>query len=444
MTNKNKKYALVETYGCQQNASDSEKIKGILVNMGYEMTDERGAADIIIFNTCAVRDSAEQRVLGNIGALKAYKKQKPLLKIGICGCMTQQEQTAQDIRKKFPFVDMIFGTFALYKLPQIIHNCVVLNQKVTDISDEGADTVAENLPVLRENKIKANVTVMYGCNNFCSYCIVPYVRGRERSRRSDEILKEITELVKDGYKEITLLGQNVNSYGKDIEGNLNFSSLLEKISEINGDFWIRFITSHPKDANNELFDVIAKSEKLCSHIHLPVQSGCDEILNKMNRKYTSNDYLTLIKNAKKIIKDVSLTSDIIVGFPGETEQNFEDTLKLVSEVRFDMLFTFLYSKRKGTAAADFDGVVADDIKQNRFRRLLDTQNEISLSINEKYLNRTVKVLVDGVSETNKEVLSGRTESNKVVNFTSDKSHIGEFVNVKITDFKTWSLFGKME
>jgi len=358
--------------------------------------------------------------------------------------MTQQEQTAQDIRKKFPFVDMIFGTFALYKLPQIIHNCVVLNQKVTDISDEGADTVAENLPVLRENKIKANVTVMYGCNNFCSYCIVPYVRGRERSRRSDEILKEITELVKDGYKEITLLGQNVNSYGKDIEGNLNFSSLLEKISEINGDFWIRFITSHPKDANNELFDVIAKSEKLCSHIHLPVQSGCDEILNKMNRKYTSNDYLTLIKNAKKIIKDVSLTSDIIVGFPGETEQNFEDTLKLVSEVRFDMLFTFLYSKRKGTAAADFDGVVADDIKQNRFRRLLDTQNEISLSINEKYLNRTVKVLVDGVSETNKEVLSGRTESNKVVNFTSDKSHIGEFVNVKITDFKTWSLFGKME
>lgn len=433
--------AYVQTLGCQQNESDSEKLKGMLFNMGYSFTDNEKEADIILINTCAVRENAELKVFGSIGALKHLKLDNPSLIIGICGCMVQQEQITADIKKKYPHVDMVFGTHALYRLPELLFEVLTDKQRVFDIHDEDGHLV-EGLPKMRDSKVKAWLPVMSGCNNFCSYCIVPYVRGRERSRQPQDIIEEASMLIKSGYKDITLLGQNVNSYGKDEDIDIDFSELLKRINAIPGDFRIRFMTSHPKDASHKLVDTIASCEKVCNSLHLPFQSGNDKILKLMNRHYTRDEYLALIKYAKEKINGLVLTSDVIVGFPGESYEEFLDTVDLVKKVEFDSLFTFIYSKRKGTPAEKMEDSLPKSEKMKHFNMLLDVQNEISRRINNSYIGKTVRVLCEGESETDKSVLSGRTEGNKLVNFTGNRESINDFCNVKITDVTTWSLRGE--
>lgn len=433
---------VVETYGCQQNASDSEKLKGMAEEMGFVITESKENADLIIFNTCAVRDSAEKKVLGNIGALKQLKRSKEKLLIGLCGCMMQQEHIANEIKMKYPYVDMVFGTHAIYKFPEILYNSLTTKKRIFSIEDTN-NPIAEGVPIKRESSLKANVTVMYGCNNFCSYCIVPYVRGRERSREPQEILNEMKGLIADGYKDITLLGQNVNSYGKDLENGFDFSDLLKEIAMLDGDFRVRFMTSHPKDITHKLVDTIAEYEKISKHIHLPVQSGSNRVLKLMNRGYTREKYLELIAYAKSKIESFTLTSDIIVGFPSETEEDFLETVDLIKQVEFDVLFTFIYSKRKGTPAEQMEGQLPYEEKQKRLSRLIKDQNIISRKINETYLGKTVRVLVEGKSQNNENVLTGRTEGNKIVNFSGEKEDIGQFVNVEITDIRTWSLLGNI-
>jgi tRNA-2-methylthio-N6-dimethylallyladenosine synthase len=434
---------VVETYGCQQNASDSEKLKGMAEEMGFVITENKETADLIIFNTCAVRDSAEKKVLGNIGALKQLKRSKEKLLIGLCGCMMQQEHIANEIKMKYPYVDMVFGTHAIYKFPEILYNAITTKKRIFSIEDTN-NPIAEGVPIKRESSLKANVTVMYGCNNFCSYCIVPYVRGRERSREPKEILREMKGLIADGYKDITLLGQNVNSYGKDLENKIDFSDLLRDIAVLDGDFRVRFMTSHPKDITHKLLDTIAEFEKISKHIHLPVQSGSNRVLALMNRGYTREKYMELIQYAKSKIESFTLTSDIIVGFPSETEEDFLDTVDLIKQVEFDVLFTFIYSKRKGTPAEQMEGQLAYEEKQKRLSRLIKEQNIISRKINETYLGKTVRVLVEGKSQNNENVLTGRTDGNKIVNFSGEKEDIGQFVNVEITDIRTWSLLGNIK
>lgn len=433
------KYAYVVTYGCQQNENDSEKLRGMLSDMGYRMTDNSDLADCIIYNTCAVRENAELRVFGNIGALKHLKRRKPELVIGVCGCMMQQEHIVKQIRQKYRHVDLVFGTHTLYRFPEILYHALAAQERVFDV-EQSDGRIAEGLPVKRDASIKANISIMYGCNNFCSYCIVPYVRGRERSRSVRQIIDEINSLC--GCREITLLGQNVNSFGKDT-GEMDFSGLLELICRETDIPRIRFMTSHPKDFTEKLVKTMADHKQICNQLHLPFQAGNDRVLKEMNRSYTSGQYLEKINMVKEAIPDVVLTSDVIVGFPGETNEEFLDTLRLVEKVRFDSLFTFIYSKRSGTPAANMPDVLTAEEKQANFEKLLSLQNQISREINESYDGKIVEVLAEGHSKTDLSMQSGRTEGGKVVNFKAPLDCTGQFVKVKIDDVKTWSLNGRI-
>jgi tRNA-2-methylthio-N6-dimethylallyladenosine synthase len=431
----------IETWGCQMNEEDSEKLSGMLKSQGYVKTDIKEEASIIIFNTCCVRENAELKVYGNLGALKNMKKQNPGLIIAVCGCMMQQAGIADNIIKKYPFVDIIFGTHNAYKFPEYLNRVKQEGKSIIEIINK-EEKIVEGIPVDRESSIKGFVTIMYGCNNFCTYCIVPYVRGRERSRKPLEIENEIKELVAKDYKEITLLGQNVNSYGKGQDGDINFAKLLARLDKIEGLGRIRFMTSHPKDLSQEVIDTIATSKKVCEHIHLPVQSGSSNILKKMNRQYDKNQYLDLVKRIKEAIPNVALSTDIIIGFPGETEEDFQETLDLVKKVEYDSAYTFIYSKRKGTPADEMEDQIPDDVKHDRFNRLISVINDISAKKNKKYLGEIVEVLVEGTSKNDSSKLMGRTRTSKLVNFTGDFNSIGTLVNVEITEAFSFSLNGK--
>lgn len=428
------------TYGCQMNEEDSEKLAGMLENMGYVKTDVRNEADVIIFNTCCVRENAELKVYGNLGQLKALKKQKPDLIIAVAGCMMQQKGMPQQIMKKHPFVDIIFGTHNIHRFPEYLNNALQ-GENVLEIWDEAGEII-EDLPIKRESELKAFVTITYGCNNFCTYCIVPYTRGRERSRTPESIIEEIKNLVSKGYKEITLLGQNVNSYGKGLE-DMNFAKLLRLVNEVEGIERIRYMSPHPKDLTEDVIDAMVECDKVCEQVHLPVQSGSTRLLKKMNRKYSKEDYLALVDRIKAKIPNVTITTDIIVGFPGETEEDFLDTLDLVNKVQYDSAFTFIYSIREGTPAAKYTEQVDDEVKHERFNRLVEAMNENSARINNTYKDQEVEVLVEGVSKNDSSKLMGRTRGGKLVNFIgSDESVIGKLVMVKINQPQTWSLSGE--
>ncbi len=435
--------AHVVTYGCQQNEADSERIAGILNACGYEKTDAPEDADIIIVNTCAVRDHAEKKALSITGGYKHLKKKKPSLLIGVCGCMVSKSDMSDKIKMSYPYIDFVFGTESLWKLPELLYTVMHEDRRMF-FPNVGAPVVAEGTPVLRESGYKAWVSIMYGCNNFCTYCIVPYVRGRERSRRPEDIIEEVKGLIAEGYREITLLGQNVNSYGKEFGNECDFSDLLARIASLDGDFLVRFMTSHPKDASKKLIDTMASHEKIAKHFHLPVQSGSDRILKEMNRHYDSAQYLSLIRYMREKMPEITISTDIIVGFPGETEADFEDTLSIVREVGYDMMYSFIYSKRTGTPAAEMEAQIPEEVTGPRFARLIDTQNEISLLKNQPYEGKTVRVLVDGKSKNNPDKLSGRTEGNKIVLFDGDESLMGKFVNIRITEARTFALVGECE
>ena len=431
--------AFVETYGCQQNEADSEQIRGMLEHCGYGLTDGPEGADLVIFNTCAIREHAEQRVFGNVGALVHTRRRHPRQKIFLCGCMMGQPAVVERVRKSYPYVDGVFSTHHLWELPQLLLGVLTTGKRVFSVEDS-AGAIAEGLPVVRENKLKAWVSVMYGCNNFCSYCIVPYVRGRERSRRPEEILEEVKGLIAAGYKDITLLGQNVNSYGKDLRLGVDFADLMAEIAQLPGDFWLRFMTSHPKDASKKLFDTIAKYPRIAKQFHLPFQSGNDRVLKAMNRHYNREEYLKLAHYGRQIMPELVLTSDVIVGFPGETEEEFEDTISLIEDVRYDALFTFIFSPRAGTPAAKMDDPTPKEEKNRRFDRLCAVQNRISLEIHQGYVGKTVRVLCDG---RDKDLLTARTEGGRLVRFAGDDSLIGQFLDVTITGCTTWSLVGEL-
>ena len=424
------------------NEEDSEKLSGMLKRIGYTKTENIEDASIILFNTCCVRENAENKVFGNLGMLKKYKKKNPDLIIGICGCMMQQKGMADKVLKTFPYVDIIFGTHNAYKFPEYLNRVKSEGVQVKEILNKETDIV-EGIPIDRENSTKAFVTIMYGCNNFCTYCIVPYVRGRERSRKPEEIIKEIKELVSKGYKEVTLLGQNVNSYGKGLEEDIDFAKLLRLINEIEGLERVRFMTSHPKDLNEDVILAIKECDKLCEQIHLPVQSGSDRILKEMNRHYDRERYMYLINKIKKEIPDVTITTDIIVGFPGETEEDFNDTLSLVKEVGYDSAYTFIYSRRNHTPADKMENQVPDDVKHERFNRLVQAVNENVIRNNKAYEGKVVEILVEGPSKNDETKLMGRTRNGRLVNFEGDKSLIGELINVKIVRAQPYSLIGEL-
>jgi tRNA-2-methylthio-N6-dimethylallyladenosine synthase len=433
---------LIETWGCQMNEEDSEKLSGMLKLQGYTRTESREEASIIIFNTCCVRENAELKVYGNLGALKSLKKKNPNLIIAVCGCMMQQEGMAQTIIKKYHFVDIIFGTHNAYKFPEYLNRVKQEGKSIVEIINK-EEGIVEGVPVDRENSIKAFVTIMYGCNNYCTYCIVPYVRGRERSRQPEDIEKEIHDLVAKGYKEITLLGQNVNSYGKGLSDDMNFAKLLRRINETEGLERIRFMTSHPKDLSQEVIEAIAECDKVCEHIHLPVQSGSSNILKKMNRQYDKDQYLDLVRRIRSKVPNVSITTDIIIGFPGETEEDFEHTLSLAKEVEFDSAFTFIYSKRKGTPADEMLEQIEDSIKHERFNKLVKLINETGAKKNKQYADKVVEVLVEGISKNDSSKLMGRTTTGKLVNFIGSQDIIGKIVSVKITEALSFSLNGEL-
>ena len=434
--------AMVDTYGCQQNEADSEKIRGYLAEMGYGFTQDEFQADVIVVNTCAVREHAEMRVLGNVGALNHSKKARPGQIIAVCGCMVQQKHMAEKIKMSYPVVDLVFGPHELWRFPELLNQVMEKHKRVFAI--DKAESVAEGIPLRRDGKVKAWLSIMYGCNNFCTYCIVPYVRGRERSRRPEDVLAEARQLVAEGYKDITLLGQNVNSYGKDLDCGVDFADLIRQINDIPGDFLIRFMTSHPRDATEKLFKTMAECEKCAHHIHLPVQSGSDRILKRMNRHYDRAKYLDEIATARRYMPDLVITTDIIVGFPDETEEDFADTLSLCEEVRYDAMFTFIYSKRVGTPAATMPDPYTRADKQVHFDQLMELSNRISGEKHKEYEGKTVRVLVDG--ETGKEEynLSSRTNGGRLVHLHGDKSLIGQFIDVKITASNTWALYGSLE
>lgn len=435
--------ACVVTYGCQQNVADSEKIKGMLHEMGYGFTEERTKAQLILFNTCAVREHAEDRVFGNVGALKKYKHEHPGVVIACCGCMMQQQHIAEKIKKSFPFVDLVFGTHVIHQLPGLLYKTLTGKKRVFEIPDMDG-VIAEGVPVLRDEEKRAWLPIMYGCNNFCTYCIVPYVRGRERSRDPQDILKEARELVQNGCKEITLLGQNVNSYGKNLEPKVTFAQLLRMINDIDGDFRIRFMTSHPKDCTRELLETMAQCDKVAKHLHLPFQSGNDRVLKAMNRNYTREKYLSLIRYAKELMEDaLSITSDIIVGFPGETYEDFQDTLSLIEEVRFTSLFTFIYSPRNGTPAARMPDPVPAEEKGRWLRELLAVQEKISAENMKKYAGETFKCFVYGKGKLGEHSLEARTDGNLIVEFDGDESLIGSFKNITVTEPLTYVLKGRL-
>lgn len=439
-----KPLACVVTYGCQQNVADSEHIKGMLEAMGYGFTEERTQAKLIIFNTCAVREHAEDRVFGNVGALKKYKLANPDVVIALCGCMMQQQHIAEKIKKSFPFVDLVFGTHVVYKVPELIYSALTKNRRVFELPDVDG-VIAEGIPVKRDNDKKAWIPIMYGCNNFCSYCIVPYVRGRERSREVEDVVKEFKALVDDGYKEITLLGQNVNSYGKDLEPRVTFSQLLRTLNELDGDFRIRFMTSHPKDCTKELIETMAECDKVATHLHLPFQSGNDRVLKAMNRSYTREKYLSLINYAKELMGDeLSITSDIIVGFPGETYEEFCDTKSLVEEIKATSLFTFIYSARKGTPAAEMDDPVPYEEKSKWMRELLALQERISGEQMALHKGKVFKCFVYGKGKQGDNYLAARTDGNLIIEFVGDEGLIGTFQKIKVTEPLTYVMLGELE
>ncbi len=432
----------IQTYGCQMNEEDSEKLSGMLKRIGYQRTEIRDEASIIIFNTCCVRENAENKVFGNLGIMKNLKEKNPDLIIAICGCMMQQEGMADKVLKTFPFVDIIFGTHNSYKFPEYLNRVIQEGVQVKEIANK-EEGIVEGLPIDRKSSVKAFVTIMYGCNNFCTYCIVPYVRGRERSRKPEDIEKEIRDLVNEGYKEITLLGQNVNSYGKGLEENINFAGLLRRINNIEGLERIRFMTSHPKDLTEDVIMAVKECDKVCEQIHLPVQSGSDKILKEMNRHYDRPYYLDMVKKIKEYIPDVSITTDIIIGFPGETEEDFLDTLNLVNEVEYDSAFTFIYSRRNHTPADRMENQIPDDIKHDRFNRLVEDVNKIVAKRNKECEGKIFEVLVEGPSKNDETKLTGRTRNGKLVNFAGPKDLIGKLVSVKIIKAQSFSLTGKL-
>ena len=434
--------ALVDTYGCQQNEADSEQIRGMLREMGYAFTEDTSVADVIVINTCAIREHAELRVLGNVGALTHTKRRKPNQVICLCGCSMQEPHMAEKIRKSFRHVDLVFGPHALWRFPELLQQVLLKKERVF-ATEQSDGRIAEGLPVVRRGKIKAWVSIMYGCNNFCTYCIVPYVRGRERSREPEQILEEVRGLVAEGYKDITLLGQNVNSYGKDLDSNVDFADLLAQINDIPGDFLVRFMTSHPRDASQKLFETMARCDKVAPQLHLPVQSGSSRVLKAMNRHYDRETYLDEVRRLKELIPDIVLTSDIIVGFPGETQEEFEETLSLLEEVRFDSLFTFIFSPRVGTPAAKMEDPVPMTEKKKWFQRLLDTQNRISVEKHKEYIGRILPVLVEEENPADAvNNLNCRTDGWRLVHVPGDVSLLGQRKKVKITDCSTWSLFGE--
>lgn len=439
-----KSYTL-HTIGCQMNEHDSEMLISYLESMGYVRAMSEEDSDIIIYNTCAVRENAELKVYGNLGHLKHLKQSKPDLKIVVCGCMMQQEHVVEEIKSKYRHVDLIFGTHNLYKFPELLASTFDRDQILVDVWDVDGEVV-EGMRSNRKYSIKAFVNIMYGCNNFCTYCIVPYTRGRERSRRPDDIIAEIRELVKNGTKEVTLLGQNVDSYGKTLDEDIriDFATLLRKVNEIDGLERIRFMTSHPKDISDDVIYAIRDCEKVCEFLHLPCQCGSTSLLKKMNRHYTKEDYLRIIEKAKKEVKDIAFSTDIMIGFPGETDEDVLDTIDVCEKVRYDSAFTFIYSKRRGTPAAKMENQIPEDIKHERFNKVLDVVNRISNEISMEYKDKVVEVLVEGKSKKSDSVYTGKTRQNKTVNFTGgDETMIGKLVEVIITDPKSFSLNGEL-
>jgi tRNA-2-methylthio-N6-dimethylallyladenosine synthase len=435
------KYYMIRTYGCQMNEHDTEVMKGLFEAMGYVSTEDKLQADVILLNTCAIRENAEDKVFGELGHLKALKAEKPGLVLGVCGCMSQEEAVVNRIMQKHGFVDLIFGTHNIHRLPSLLKEAYFSKEMVIEVWSKEGDII-ENLPKKREG-IRAWVNIMYGCDKFCTYCIVPFTRGKERSRRPQDVLAEVRELARQGFKEITLLGQNVNAYGKDFEDiTYSFANLMEDIHKIDVPR-IRFTTSHPRDFDDRLIEVLGKRGNLVEHIHLPVQSGNTEVLKIMNRKYTREHYLNLVTKIKQAIPNVVLTTDIIVGFPGETEEQFEDTLSLVKEVEFDFAFSFIYSPREGTPAASMEDNVPLEVKKQRLYRLNEAINEFSKKSNEKLRGQVVEVLVEGESKNNPDVLSGRTRTNKMIHFVGSIESIGKLVHVKITEPQTWVLKGEL-
>mgnify|MGYP003290485772 CR=1 FL=1 len=432
--------AYVETYGCQQNEADSERIRGMLVESGYQICDEAEGADVVVMNTCAIREHANQRVFGNLGALTHTKRRHPAQKIFLCGCMAGQEVVSTRVKNSYHHVDGVFSTHHLWQFPEILYKVLSTGKRQFYIADE-AGSIAEGLPVVRSNPLKAWVSIMYGCNNFCTYCIVPYVRGRERSRKPEDILAECRQLAEAGIKEITLLGQNVNSYGKDLDCNVDFADLLAMIAQLDGDFLIRFMTSHPRDASNKLFDTMAKYDKIAKQLHLPFQSGSSRVLKAMNRHYDRETYLEKVRYAKAVMPELVLTSDVIVGFPGETAEEFEETITLIQQVRYDALFTFIFSPRPGTPAAKMEDPTPKEEKNRRFDRLCNVQNSISEEIHAGYIGRTFRCLVDGVD---KDMLTARTEGGRLVRFPGADDLIGTYQDLTITGSNTWSLTGELK
>lgn len=434
--------AYVHSYGCQQNVNDGERIKGVLTDIGYGLCDAPEQADLILFNTCAVREHAEQRVFGNVGALKGLKEKKPGLIIGLCGCMANQTHVVEKLRRSYPYVDLVFGVDGIDTLPQLLAQKLRTHKRVL-LQPAQRPVIVENIPIRRESEFRAWLPIMYGCDNFCTYCIVPYVRGREKSRRPEDILAEFRGLVQAGYKEITLLGQNVNSYGKGLEEQIDFSDLLNLLCSVPGDYHIRFMTSHPKDASHKLIDTIAAKPKLCKHLHLPVQCGSDRVLAQMNRRYTVEQYMELIEYARSRVPGITFSSDIIVGFPGETEEDFQGTLDLVKKVGYMQLFTFIYSKRTGTKAADMPDETPRSEKTDRMARLLKTQDEIAMGLVKAQVGQTVRVLVEGFGRA-EGTLTGRLDNNLTVEFAADPALLGQYAKVKLTSARATVLLGQLE
>ena len=431
--------AYVETYGCQQNEADSEKLRGFLTQSGYSIVRQAEGADVVIMNTCAIREHAEQRVFGNLGALTHTKRRHPRQKIFLCGCMAGETKVSDRIKKSYPHVDGVFSTHHLWQFPEILWNVLSRKKRQFFIEDEPG-SIAEGIPQVRDSSLKTWVSIMYGCNNFCTYCIVPYVRGRERSRQPEDILAECRSLVEAGAREITLLGQNVNSYGKDLGRGMDFADLLEAIAQIPGEFLIRFMTSHPRDASFKLFDTMAKYDKIAKQLHLPFQSGSTRVLKAMNRHYDRETYLEKVNYAKRVMPDLVLTSDVIVGFPGETEEEFEDTISLIQQVHYDSLFTFIFSPRPGTPAANMEDPTPKEEKNRRFDKLCAVQNSISEEIHSNYIGKTLRCLVDG---RDKDLLTARTEGGRLVRFEGCDQLIGSYQKLKITGATTWSLTGEL-
>lgn len=438
---KNLKFCIT-TFGCQMNAHDSEKIQGMLTQMGYTETDKEAEADLILYNTCCVRENAENKIFGKLGYLKKLKRLKPDLMIALCGCMMQQDIILENLKKNYRHVDIIFGTYNIYKLPELLQTRFETGKKVIDIWDSHQDIV-EDLPSERKFLFKACVNIMYGCNNFCTYCIVPYVRGRERSREPQDILKEIRTLVEDGVKEIMLLGQNVNSYGKTLDTPMSFADLIREVNKIEGLERIRFMTSHPKDLSDDLIAAMAECDKVCNSLHLPFQAGSTNVLTRMNRRYTKEQYLELVRKVKAAMPDIALTTDIIVAFPGETDEDFEETMDVVRQVRFSGAFTFVYSKRTGTPAATMEDQIPEEVSKERFNRLLDLVNSTQAEHMQSFIDKVTDVLLEEVNKQDATLLSGRTSEGILVHVKADQSFIGEIVNIKIISAKTHYLMGEL-